>query len=178
MQRLEPIVPQVRLLNSDDSVAELTGLLHRAYRALAERGMRFMASHQDEEKTRERILGKECYLAFHGGLLAGTITLRSPKQAHGSPWLDREDVSSFGQFAVEPALQRHGIGSCLMEVVEARAREMGACELALDTAEPAEDLIGFYAARGYRFIEYVQWSVVDYRSVVMSKHVATPGGSI
>lgn len=178
MLRIERIVPEIRLYRDGDDVTELTRLLHRAYRALAERGLRFLASHQDEEKTRQRISSGECYLAFENGLLVGTITLRSPKRARGSAWLDREDVASFGQFAVEPNRQRHGIGSCLVEFVEKRAREMGARELALDTAEPAEDLIGFYSARGYRFIEYVQWSVVNYRSVVMSKCIPSPGSQI
>jgi GNAT superfamily N-acetyltransferase len=41
-------------------------------------------------------------------------------------------------------LLRRGIGSRLMELVEVRAREMGAAELALDTSERANDLITMY----------------------------------
>ena len=50
--------------------------------------------------------------------------------------------------------------------------EVGAAEIALDTAETAEELIRFYLKRGYRFIEHVTWTdVVNYRSVVLSKRV-------
>ena len=38
------IVPEIRLLTADDDVAALTKMLHRAYRPLAEQGMRFIAS--------------------------------------------------------------------------------------------------------------------------------------
>lgn len=70
-----------------------------------------------------------------------------------------------------PALQRQGIGSRLMDIVEARACERGVAELALDTSEHAEALIAMYARRGDRFIEYSQWDVVNYRSVILSKRL-------
>ncbi|MBW1796697.1 MAG: GNAT family N-acetyltransferase, partial [Deltaproteobacteria bacterium] len=47
----------------------------------------------------------------------------------------------------------------------------GASELALDTAEQATHLINWYERLGYRFIEYVDWDVTNYRSVIMSKRV-------
>lgn len=62
-----------------------------------------------------------------------------------------------------------GTGSALMDLVERRAGEKRVTELALDTSEGAADLIGFYERRGYRFIEYVQWEVTNYRSRVFSK---------
>jgi GNAT superfamily N-acetyltransferase len=163
--------PAIRLIGPDDSVAELTLLLHRAYGALAERGMRFFASHQDEDQTRKRIARGECYLAIHQTRMIGTITWRDAGQTSGKPWYDRPDVASFGQFAVEPSWQGRGIGSRLLAVAEQRAAMTGAAELALDTAEPAHDLIRFYNKRGYRFIEYVQWDVVNYRSALLSKRI-------
>lgn len=168
----------IRLLTPDDSIAELTELLHRAYRALAERGMRFIASQQDEQTTRQRTARGECYVAATGGKLVGTITLRPCDRTHGSAWLDRPDVASVGQFAVDPAFQCCGIGSRLLRFAEQRAAILGATELALDTAEPAQDLIDFYAARGYRVIEHLQWPNVNYRSVVMSKTLASVHGSL
>src|SRR5579864_3313349 len=49
---------------------------------------------------------------------------------------------------------------------------LGAGALALDTAEPATDLIRFYSRHGYRIVETVQWEEVNYRSVVMSKQLS------
>lgn len=163
---------QIRLIRPDDDYAGLTELLHRAYSSLAARGMKFLASHQDEKMTRERIGEGECHLAMQDGQMVGTILWRSAQQTTGTPWYDRPDVSSFGQFAIEPKLQNRGIGSKLLAIAEQRAAETGAVEIALDTAEPADDLIRFYTKRGYRFIEYTQWKLANYRSVIMSKRVA------
>ncbi len=165
----EAIEPTIRLIRPDDCITELTDLLHRAYGTLARRGMRFVASHQGEEVTRRRIARGECYVAVYEGRMVGTIAWRDARATGGSPWYDRPDVASAGQFAVEPALQARGIGSRLLAVAEQRTALSGAAELALDTAEPAHDLIRFYTKREYRFIEYITNSDVNYRSVVMSK---------
>jgi GNAT superfamily N-acetyltransferase len=159
----------IRPLSDYDSIAELTEMLHRAYARLAEMGLRFVATHQDEETTRHRIRNAECYVAEVDGRVVGTIAFRGPGTNGGCPWYERPDVAGFGQFGVEPALQGNGIGSALLDFVEARAKETGAAELALDTAESANHLIDLYARRGYRIVDNVKWEPVNYRSVIMSK---------
>jgi ribosomal protein S18 acetylase RimI-like enzyme len=85
----------------------------------------------------------------------------------------RPDVALIGQLAVEPVYQGRGIATRLIRRAETRAEDDGAAELALDTAEPAQHLIDWYARLGFRFIEYAQWDVTNYRSVVMSKPLPT-----
>lgn len=234
---------EIRLLRPEDSIEELTTLLHRAYKELADMGFRYVATYQTPEVTAERIAGAECYVAVapdvmsngeggarsgervmgnaggDGGLASGSDQTDSqlappdstfhtphstsiseprphrltPLQPHpitpstpyprlvgaicfhdasftgGCPWYGRPEVASFHQFAVDPGFQRQGIGSALLDMAEQRARETGAKEIALDTAEGAAHLIALYERRGYRFIEYAQWSVTNYRSVIMSK---------
>lgn len=171
------IVPEIRLITTSDSLGEVTDLLHEAYRSLAERGMRFVASHQDQQVTARRIAKAECYLAFREGRLIGTVTLDDVAHTKGSPWYDRPEVASFHQFAVRPHWQGRGIGSMMLEYIERRAAMKGVAELALDTAEPARHLINFYTRRGYRFIEHVRWDAVNYRSVLLSKRLARPDGA-
>ena len=48
---------------------------------------------------------------------------------------------------------------------------MGASEIALDTSENAHHLLSYYENRGYRFVEYVQWDEVNYRSKTLSKRL-------
>jgi GNAT superfamily N-acetyltransferase len=150
-------------------VGKLTDLLHEAYRPLAERGMKYFASYQPEEITLKRLNKGEGFLVFHKGTLAGTITLAWDKSTSGDGWLARKDVAFAGQFAVRPDLQRGGIGRALLDTVEKRAKELGFREIAIDTSEHADELIEMYDKRGYRFIEYVDWDVTNFRSVVMSK---------
>jgi predicted N-acetyltransferase YhbS len=160
----------IRPIGPDDSIEELTALLHRSYAALGERGLNYTAVDQSVETTRKRLEGGVGFAAVDAqGRIVGTVVFYLPGHSGGSPWLERPDVAHFGQFAVEPALQRRGIGSRLMGLVEEQARAAGAREMALDTAEPATHLIDYYRRRGYRLIEYAQWRGKRYRSAIMSK---------
>lgn len=160
-----------RPLAPDDSISELTELLHRAYKRLADMGLRFVATYQAEDETRRRAESGTCYVGIYSGRIVATVTYYGPTYTGRTPWYMREDVAYFGQFAVEPELQGFGIGNRMLELVENHARNDGAAELALDTAEPAEHLIAYYTRHGYRFIEYVQWDATNYRSVVLSKRL-------
>lgn len=159
-----------RYLAATDNLDKLTALLHESYapRAAAA-GMRFVASYQDVDVTRQQIARGETTLAVDDRSVVGTVTLVGVDDTRGSPFYDRPDVASFGQFAVRPSHQRCGIGLTLMALAERRARKSGAGMLGLDTAEQAAHLIAMYEARGYRFIEYVQWPQPNYRSVVFGK---------
>lgn len=159
---------RVRRLRAEDSLDALTRLLRRAYAGLARRGMRYVASHQGVEVTRRRIANGECYVAELDGRLVGTITLEPPGTGRGPALYRQSDVAKVQQFGVEPAFQGSGIGTRLMEHVEARARELGAGRLALDTAEHAEQLIRWYESRGYRRAGTHDWRPhTNYLSVLL-----------
>jgi ribosomal protein S18 acetylase RimI-like enzyme len=160
----------IRPIGPDDNIDELTALLHRSYERLGNMGLNYTAVDQSAETTRMRLSQGFGFAAVDPEeRIVGTIVFYPPQHSTGSPWLERPDVAHFGQFAVDPAQQRRGIGSRLMDLAEEKAREAGAKEIALDTAEPAIHLIELYQRRGYRFIEYAQWRGKSYRSVIMSK---------
>jgi GNAT superfamily N-acetyltransferase len=159
----------IRLLQPTDSLQELTTLLHRAYRAQVEMGLRPLAGRQDVETTRKRTSSGECLVAVLDGKLVGTILFHEVEDAKGPPWFQNKHVDSFSQFAVDPDIQGRGIGQKLLETVERRARECGATELGLSMAEPDTNLMQFYLRRGYRFIEHWQWPYTNYRSAILSK---------
>lgn len=163
---------EIRRLDPSDSLEELTALLHRAYARLAAMDLHFVATTQSVEVTRRRVEKGECYVGTLGERIVATVTFRNAAMTYDSPWLDRPDVCSFQQLAVEPSLQGLGISRMLIETCERRACETGAAELALDTAEPAKHLIGLYAHLGFHFIEYARWPDVNYRSVIMRKRVS------
>lgn len=155
--------------HDSDSLDELTQLLHKSYKSLADMGFRFVASYQDKAKTFDRIKNAYCLVAVLDKKIIGTIAYYSPSIKGGTPWYEKGDVASFGQFAVDPDYQQAGIGNLLLSHIEEHATGDGANELGLDTAEGAAHLIRYYTSRGYRFIEYVQWQITNYRSIVLSK---------
>ncbi|MBN8542564.1 MAG: GNAT family N-acetyltransferase [Deltaproteobacteria bacterium] len=165
-----------RILNSSDSIVEINALLKAAYKPLADAGMRYAASHEDVDATLRNIKDGECHLGLFAQKIVSCAVLRIPNQVEKSGWKSKgpnwyksPGTTTFGRFAVSPALQSMGLGAKMMDVLECRARELGFTELALDTSEHANHLIKMYERRAYRFIEFHQWEITNYRSVVMSK---------
>ena len=148
---------------------ELTALLHEAYRSLAESGLQYNASHQDAAKTQRRLEKGWGFLGFLGEELVGTITLIKDDPVDPAPYYLDPEIYHFSQFAVRIDLQRQGLGKKLLEHVEGFACEQGARELALDTAEQATELQGYYQRLGYRHVGYADYESTNYRSVVLSK---------
>jgi len=146
-------------------------MLHRAYAPLASKGMRYLASHQDESMTRRRLTehGAEGFVALLDTRVVGTITLCQPRADHEIEWYARPEVRTFEQFGVDPDHQGLGIGARLMDMVEAQAAAQGAAEIACDTSEHATDLIAMYIRRGYRQVASTSWDVTNYTSVVLSR---------
>jgi GNAT superfamily N-acetyltransferase len=160
-----------RLRESDDLVA-LTALLHRAYAPHAAAGLRFLATHQPVETTRQRVAAGECWVAELAGVVVGTVMIEPhgpPERSRGCAFYDRSDVARFGQLGVEPDCKGRGIGRLLLDHVEARATELGAAWLACDTAEPATELRATYARRGYVEVDRADWRpTTNYPSVILA----------
>jgi GNAT superfamily N-acetyltransferase len=160
----------IRAISAEDDIEALTGLLHRSYAVLGNMGLNYTAVDQPVEVTRKRLASGLALVAVtQQRRVVGTIVFHGPGTKGGTPWLARADVAHFAQFAVEPAMQGAGIGSRLLNYVELTAQDAGGQELALDTAETAEALIGWYKKRGYRFVEHAQWHGKVYRSQILSK---------
>jgi predicted N-acetyltransferase YhbS len=159
----------IRPYRPDDAIPPITALLHAAYAPLAKMGFRFLATHQDDATTLRRLQNGFAFVVEVDGAIVGTIALRPPATQSDCAWYLRPGVFTFGQFAVRPDLQRCGIGLRMLQFVEQQARELGATELALDTAEGALHLRHWYERLGFRFVQYVSWDDTNYRSVVLSK---------
>lgn len=169
MKETDTLKYNVRKFTETDSVEELTQFLHRSYKELADMGLRFLATHQDVSVTMNRISKGQCYIIEDIGKIIATICYYNVDRTKGANWYDKDKVASLTQFAVDPFYRKKGLGNILMDIVENRARDEGAEEIALDTSEHAHHLIEYYKRRGYRFIEYQQWNVTNYRSVILSK---------
>ncbi len=158
-----------------DSLKALTGLLHDAYAQHAAEGRRFFASHQTEADTAYRLRGAECWLAHIDGALVGTVTVAAPSRTAesphrgGNPYYDRPAVGTFYQLAVASHLIKHGIGDLLLRKAEQQLVELGAETAVIDTSEHAHELLGWYGRRGYVRIGELDWSITNYRSIVLEK---------
>lgn len=159
----------IRPFAPSDSLNELTELLHRAYKQLADLGFRYLATHQDVTVTERRVKSGECFVALLENKIIGTVTYYRHKNKTINEWYQQPFVASYGQLAVEPEYRNIGLGSRLMELAESLAQRDKAIEITIDTAEEATHLISMYLKRGYRQVGYIQWQDTNYRSVMLSK---------
>ena len=171
-----PFLEQVLLrgLRDDDPIPGITRLLHEAYASLAAMGLRYTATHQNDEVTLSRLQRGIPFVGELDGEIVATVTLYPTAGPNSScAWYREPGVFSFGQFAVRPDLQRRGLGRRMIAMLEGETIARGGRELALDTAEQAHHLRGWYEKLGYRFIEFADWSTTNYRSVILSKSLVS-----
>ncbi len=160
----------IRLFDeSRDSVEELTDLLHRAYKRLADMGLNFIATFQSVEYTRNYFKKGECYILESNNKLLGTVFYYTTMWDDAPEIFKLSDSVLIGKFAVEPELQNKGLGSRLMDFVEEHARLNNKKRVVLDTSEKALHLIDYYNKRGYQHVQHWQWKDVNYKSVILSK---------
>ncbi|MFZ3499290.1 GNAT family N-acetyltransferase [Streptomyces sp. 5.8] len=158
----------IRLFAEEDSVQELTCLLHRAYADHAAAGRIFFASYQSPQDTAHRLRSGECWLALRGQSLVGTVTVAAPYVApEGYP--APAGAGSFWQLAVDPSQRGTGLGQRLLSVAEARVAARGGSRVVIDTSCQAADLVGWYRRRGYVPVGMWRWDVTNYDSVVLLK---------
>ncbi|MET8697470.1 GNAT family N-acetyltransferase [Kitasatospora sp. NPDC004723] len=158
----------MRRFTTGDSMGGLTRLLHRAYTEHAEAGRAFFASYQSAQDTADRVMKGECWLAFIGAELVGSVTVAAP---YGTPegYPAPTGAGSFWQLAVDPRHRKVGLGQQLLALAEDRIVALGASEAVIDTSVQAVDLVGWYRRRGYVPVGTWRWDVTNYESVVLLK---------
>lgn len=158
-----------RLFTKKDSIEELTKLINNAYKANAEKGMNFGGATQDSKKIWRRIRKGICIIVLHKKRIIATVTLKPTHKTKGSNWYKKSYVAKRNLLAVDPEYQKKGIASHLIKLTEIIAKNIGAEEIAIDTAENNTTLFAYYNKNNYRFIEYIDWESTNYRSVIYSK---------
>jgi ribosomal protein S18 acetylase RimI-like enzyme len=155
-------LPQDVRLATDADVPALRCLVNSAYSELADLGLNFTGTYQDEAITRERMLGAEVFLLYRDGELVASLSATIKGD---------EPHLYINQVAVRPDRKRQGLGRYLLDLAEARASASGLSHLRLDTAVPAAHLVEMYRQRGYQAIDEVQWDGKTYRSCIMEKRL-------
>jgi len=164
----------IRRLRPEDSLEELTHLVHAAYAARLAEGLRFVGTHQTVEITAERIAGGHAFVAADGERLIGTVIARPPQAKSSAPLYREPRTWSFGQLAVLPEFNGRGLGWQLQVSAVELALEHGARTMALDTAAPAQRLIALYETWGYQIVGRADWRpTTNYESVLMARPIST-----
>ena len=162
----------IRRLAPEDSLHDITDLLHRAFAPLGRMGLSCSCIAQTTATTALRVARGTCFVALQGRRIVGTVTLERPDPAHECAWYRQPRTASVHQLGVEPDEQHHGCGTQLLRVAERWAAAQGCNELALDTPKRARHLVDWYRAHGFTPVDHVRHAGKTYRSVVLGKPVA------
>jgi GNAT superfamily N-acetyltransferase len=158
-----------RLDPARDSFVALTAMLHRAFAPLGAMGLNCTCVDQSVATTRSRATRGDCYVAVCDGRIVGTMTLYAPDHESPCELYRHDDIASLRQFAVEPEWQGRGIGTLLIAFAEHWAATRGYAELALDTPQPAAQLIAFYRGQGFRIVDFTHVDGKRYDTAILSK---------
>jgi GNAT superfamily N-acetyltransferase len=158
--------PYLIRLSTDSDVAAVRLLVNQAYKELADMGLNYTATFQDEEKTRQRMNRGRCFLLLDGERIIGTISI------HDEDYLKRSKKCAYvAQFGIHPDYKRKKLGSLLMDHVEKLAVDDGYASIQLDTAKPATHLVAWYLKRGYQIIADYKWAGKTYESWIFEKEL-------
>lgn len=153
---------EVRLAELDD-VQSLRKLLNAAYKRLADLGLNYNATFQDDELTAEGLADGRTFVLDLNGQLVGTMKLRKHN------YIDERPCLYLSRFAVRPDLQGQGLGMHLLELAEQIAKREGFLCMQLDTAQPAEHLVVFYQKFGFQIRRPIYYEGKTYCSWILEK---------
>lgn len=153
-------------LATEKDVCEIRKLANAAYKELADLGLNYTATYQDEAETLKRMKMGRCFLLKQNQKILGTILF------YKENYFNNQNTAYVGQFAVWPEYKRHGYGTILMDYCENLAKTEVFEGIQLDTAIPAKHLVNWYLKRGYNVIGEQQWEGKTYRSYIFQKDLA------
>ncbi len=147
-----------------DEAPAIRLIANAAYQELADMGLNYTATFQDETETRRRMSKGRTLLVQDGEHKPiGTILMFESNKITG------RRSAYFGQFGFLPEYKGRGLGSRVMDFVEDLARREGYECAQLDTAKPAKHLVDMYLKRGYRIIGETHFEGKTYDSWIFEK---------
>lgn len=151
----------IRLAASDEA-DQVARIINAAFHV--ERPFRLRGERTSTEDVRRLMLdGNSFFVAEQGGQILGTVYVRITGH-----------TGYFGMLAVDPTLQRSGIGRALREHTEAFCKQHGCSEMTLTTGDFRTELLPYYSRAGYRVVSTepgpAEWSMRnEFRIVHMAK---------
>ena len=135
---------------NDDDVPRIVALINRAYRGSGtSSGWTTEVSYLSGDRTTEDLLRADLVAKPNASLLKWEAAQGGPLQ--GCVWLEplEDDLWYLGSLAVDPELQKGGLGKALLSSAEQWVRERGGRRIRMTVVNVRDELIAWYLRRGY-----------------------------
>jgi len=150
-------------LSEENDIPAIRLLVNAAYKELADMGLNYTATYQDEEETRRRLSQGRAFVLLDQDKIIATILFKKENK------FTNRNTAYLGQLAIQPELKRLKIGTLLMNFCEGLATNEGFDGIQLDTAKPATHLVSWYQRRGYQIVGETRWEGKTYESWIFEK---------
>ncbi len=147
----------------ESDVSVIRRIVNQAYKELADMGLNYTATFQDEDETRTRMAKGRTLVIEEGDVVVGTILMFEENK------ISARRSAYLGQFGILPSHKKLGLGSRVMDFMEDLARSEGYECIQLDTAKPAEHLVQLYLKRGYKIVSDTRFEGKTYESWIFEK---------
>ena len=155
-------------LIGDSDIPAIRVLVNIAYKELADMGLNYTATYQDEKITKERISNGSAFAIFSEKDEVVATVLFTKKN-----YFTNSNSGYVSQLAVHPSLKRSGFGTILMNLCEEIAQHEAYEAVQLDTAKPAHHLVSWYKKNGYQIVGETKWEDKTYESWIFEKRIVT-----
>ncbi len=153
----------------ESEISEITKLLNHAYKELADIGLNYTATYQNDEITKDRISPGRCFvMKDQGNKIVGTILMTFEN------YFTNHRTAYLGQFGICPELKGQGLGTFLINYCENLALLEGFVGMQLDTAIPAKHLVEWYLRLGYKIVGQKHFDGKNYDSFIFEKTLIKP----
>lgn len=124
---------------SEEDADRIVALVNAAFEV--ERSMRASGNRTSPAGVRDEMQRGVFFVAEQNGKIVGTVFARIT-----------DTTGYFGMLAVDPALQKSGIGRALREHVESYCKTRGCTVMTLRTGDFRTELLPYYTRAGYRVV--------------------------
>lgn len=155
------MAPRIRVATEHD-IERIAAVVNAAFEV--ERPMRLSGHRTSSQNVGELMAGGNVFfVSEEEGKLLGAVMVRITGT-----------TGYFGMLAVDPSLQKGGIGRALREHAEAYCRERGCREMTLSTGDFRTELLPYYQRAGYSVVKVeagpAEWGLVPgFKVVHMAK---------
>lgn len=146
-----------------DEAPVVRKIANAAYQELADMGLNYTATYQNDEETRSRMAEGRTLMVEINSSPVGTITMREENK------ISQRRSAYLGQFGFLPEFKGRGLGTRVMDYMEELAKSEGYECVQLDTAKPAEHLVKMYLKRGYKIVGDTHFTDKTYDSWIFEK---------
>jgi len=162
------VIDEIKIIPKPDYITweQITELLHLAFAEKKEKGMSYLATHQDAETTKKRVGDGVCLVALIDDKLVGTASfqIKTPDKFN-KRWHNEKLYAYASQLAVHSDFKGMGLGNKLQSERIRLCAENNVDELLGHTSIYAKEILSWWKRQGAQYVEFISSAATNYYAI-------------